>query len=189
MQEGLSRWKPTLMLVGATVVVVAVLVVFAGGRKDETTPTTPSASASETAPAPPQASGSVAPPPTAAPSPTVVATATTPAPTESASELPPGVLPPPGAPSGAGVMPSAKNITPEWQASKSEQALASVQARYDATQKEIDDLEKQGKPQEAQEKKILLGRLGKQITDIKAEITQYKLQAAGLATPDADTTK
>src|SRR5262249_20782472 len=142
---------------------------------------------SASAPPPPPTFASVAPTPTAPTPPTAIASA--PAPNETASELPPGVMAPPGAPSGEGITPKGHTITPEWQASKTEQALALVPARYDATQKEIDDLVKQGKPQEAQEKKILLARLGKQITDIKAEITQYKLQAAGLATPDADTTK
>lgn len=176
MQEGLSRWKPALILVGATVVIVAVLVAFSGGNHDEKVPIESSASApaSAVAPAPPSTVATVTPTPLAPTAPSVGATPTAPSPPSSASEASTSIAPP---------VPSGSGVTPEWQVTKTEQALVAVQSRYDATKKEIDDLEKQGKTSEAAEKKILLGRLAKQISDMKVEIAGYKTQAAGDAGP------
>jgi hypothetical protein len=120
-------------------------------------------------PPPPTDTNAVAPPPTVP----------TPASTDVANVSPSSTLTPPLVPSGSGPPPAKNNITPDWQAQKSEQALAAVQARYDQTKKEIDDLEKAGKPQDAADKKILLKRLEKQMADIKVEIANFKAAAAG----------
>jgi hypothetical protein len=170
-----------LLLVAATVIVIGVFVAFGGGGAHPNDATTSTASAStaapsvassapvatEIAPTPPTASA-VAPPPTAA--------------TNAASvPLPPGDVvagKPSVAPSDTGG-PVKNSITPDWQAKKTEQALAAVQTRHDQVQAEIAELQKAGKTQEAADKTLLLKRLDKQMADMKNEIAAYKAAAAG----------
>lgn len=184
MEESFAKWRTPLLLLGATVVVIGGFVLFAGGRS---TSTTPVASATESP------SGTVAPlPPTqASPSATSATTASAPvvpptavasvAPSASGSTAIQGVIPPPPGEASVFVPPTPKEITPDWQSKKTQEALAVVQTRRDRTAKEIDDLEKSGKPQDAVEKKILLKRLDKQIADMKVEIAGYNAQAAASA--------
>lgn len=183
MQEGLAKWRPALILVGVTVVVIGLLIAFGGGAdSNSAAPATSTSASSATAPtmaassaAP--TSASVAPPPpsvdsTAAPPPTVSATTANSWPAQ-----PPG----PADPASVFVPPETKPITGEWQAQKTEQALVVVQQRADKLTLEIADLEKSGKTQEAAEKKVLLKRLTTQIADMKTEIAQYKAGDAGVA--------
>lgn len=85
--------------------------------------------------------------------------------------------PPPLDGSGLYTAPPQKPITPEWELEKTKVALAGVQARSSRLEKEIADLERAGKSQEAAEKKILLKRLNAQIASMHAEMEQFKIDA------------
>jgi hypothetical protein len=69
--------------------------------------------------------------------------------------------------------------TPEWKRDKIIRIHTVVTDRVGRVEKEIADLEKQGKKDQAAEKKILLGRLQKQLADMKTEIKGYEDQITG----------
>lgn len=66
--------------------------------------------------------------------------------------------------------------TPEWKREKVMRIHKVVEERVGRVEKEIADLEKQGKTEEAKEKKLLLGRLKKQLGDMKTEVKGYEDQ-------------
>ena len=178
MDEALRKWRPALIVLGATVVVVGLFVAFRG---TDATPTPTTTNASTNVPD----SATTATSEVGAPA-TVAASVVTPPPplaTASPSAPPPPTLadgevaPPVPGEGSIFVPPEPKPITPDWQAAKTEKALAAVKTRSDLLEKEIAALEKAGKTEEAAEKKVLLKRLATQMADMKVEIAQFKADA------------
>ncbi len=183
MADGLAKWRPALLLGGGSLVVVGIFVAF--GRESPPPSPTPSppppaadvaqAPADVALPPPPSPTSTALVPPLA-PSTSVVVAAPS-APPSAADSLPTA----PPVPGGSVyTSPPTKPITPDWEASQTQKALAAVQVRATRIEGEIAELEKAGKTQEAAEKKILLKRLQTQMSEMKADIAQYQIDAGAL---------
>lgn len=85
---------------------------------------------------------------------------------------------PPGVTSASVVpqLPAEKPQTNEWKLEKTQHIFALVDDRAKRVDKEAEDLEKQGKKQEAAEKRILATRLRKQLESMKGEMADYQKQ-------------
>jgi hypothetical protein len=69
--------------------------------------------------------------------------------------------------------------TPEWHLGKTATILRAVERRAARVQGEIATLDAEGKRAEAEEKRVLLGRLHKQVAKMKSDIAGYAEQIAG----------
>jgi hypothetical protein len=160
-----TSYRPALFLFGAvSIAIVAVLLLL---RPSEPTPIAAAPSIATATP-------SVA-PPSSMPAPTSQPMASAPPaiPTASGIEAPapPAVLasgdePPP--------LPPQKGVTNEWLLEKTQRIYSVVDDRATRVEKEIADLEKQGKTQEAAEKKVLLKRLRSQMESMRTEMGGYQ---------------
>lgn len=178
-----QRWRPAAIVVGGTVLLIGGILALVG---NPTTVEQPEAGPLPTATA--TATATTIAMPTIDPViPTVDASASADGDIEDVKiyflELPDGVkIPLPPGVTDAQIMPELDAElpqTPEWKREKVMRIHTVVGERVGRVEKEIADLEKQGKTEEAKEKKILLGRLKKQLADMKTEIKGYEGQITG----------
>jgi len=181
MTERRANWTPAAMIFGGVLLaIVALLLIFRGGDPPAPVPSAPTPASSPSPPTP-----SASPPPVVA---------------EIDAALPPldgdvtdeelGLsMPHPSKVDVDAQNPTIKPElpqTPDWKMGKTQQILAVVGRRAERVQKEIADLEKQGKTAEAEEKKILLKRLNLRMDAMRKDIEQFKKEiiADGGVVPD-----
>lgn len=182
MSERRLNWTPAGLIVGGVVlIIVALLLVFRGGG--EVAPA-PVASVS-----PPPVGTTPAPPPTPPPS-VVVEAAVPPLDADlTADDLAALSMPAPSVVDVDAKNPEIKPElpqTPDWKMGKTQQILAVVGRRAERVKKDIEDLEKAGKSDEAAEKKVLLKRLEHRMEAMRKEIADLKTEilADGGVVPD-----
>lgn len=173
--------KPAWLLAGAAAIVaVALALLFARGGERPPAPAAPGLThADEAKPSEPAAPREHAP----------VAPVAVPGGVEPAGSLDEGAvarsMPPPDAIDAEAQNPAIEPElpkTPEWRLDKTRTILRAVEKRAERVQGEIATLDAEGKRAEAEEKRVLLGRLRKQVTKMQADIAGYAEQiAAGRA--------
>jgi hypothetical protein len=176
-------WKPAVLVGGGAIALVLLVVWLVGGPTQVPVVPPPQTSTEPPEVAPPNWDASLPPPST---------TVITAFPTPSSKLLTDGgdwsmfqledgayVPVPPGwdgANPIASQLPPQTGETPQWKIAKTQRILELTGERAGRVEKEIADLEKAGKKDEAAEKKVLLGRLKLQMEEMRNEIKGYEAQ-------------